>query len=1249
MILSLLLSLCITTVSFSQTNLVVNGDFELGSVPLHLPGIKAAIGWNDHGGVPAGFGQFTKPILCDARSTWPLGGVPSNFGHNNLYDFKVAQGNQRYVLLVSQIQSNVEVHRDIATGALLQKLDKGCYTFNIKACKESTNKIQTLFVNGNILHVKLISSTHPNMSKDIYHPIDSPEISLPAAVRDSINWVTRTADFNISQSEAGIYDSISIKITNAYLSSWGSNRTNAMFIDEVEIYSKFEVGVNIPSTIRICKGSELVITPDFDYYGQTTTNLTATWTKSPLPWNHYANSNPNFTLRDYPLQNTTYTIQANDGTCAGTTTVEVIVEDLTEAELNGSFTECDLDGQITYQLLNNIDGVNVSWVVSGGTLQLPPINNPNFAQVVWIPNFNGPKYIVVNQNAWSCSRSDTLFIRPCCQKDYSSTEPVPVLDVLRLVNTKHSAEFQQVEITNLDVANIEINGTYEVDDQATYRGINFVMGPGSKLLVTSINVLFENCTFLACGDEMWYGIEPNLAHVEFDNCIIKESQKGISVIESFSRVTINSCLFEKNYTSINVTNRDHPQASAANSWLSITNSQFYGNRGVALLKPYDQTITHAGLSTPRNSHAAINLMNALGVKIGDLNNSSNVNSFTDLNNGIVGRFSQVEVYHANFENIATNELYAYAPHPAADGAAVRLNNVNTPYFDRDERSRVINCTITNSQYGVEGLFTDSLRVENCTFTQVNQGIRVTNDFGKPSIKNNSMTINGPRGIMVHSTFNPIWISNFYASIVNNHITTSTTGIDVISQRSFIDGNTVVLVYNAPGTNFTGIRVRNLTTTIHVTNQVYPSVIRNHIYSQNGVPPQSDLVAYPIMQRWNRGISIEHCGYLIVAENFIENTVTGVVTEGVTMPNVQIKCNTFQGPYIGINRVNNMINTQGNATIPADNRWVGIRAVDARVWQSVNMPSLPLTYYHRGNTNDISNVYSPAPFTGPINAIDQINLLNRCNYLITGDEEPDAGEQNYFDLSTAEAVALGDINLDDLAATQAQYQEYFSEFNVLRAIMADSTLLASSILDDFYGQLYAQVRGQLNEAHIHLLSGNLSEYASIKSNVLSQGIYDSLQLLVADIYARTWAIPATEVIPFNSVDYQNLLQIAHMDVVDGGEATYTARVMLGIDPLPTTMHLRTHNQDALKFVEADALKVFPNPAQRDLKIELSAGTIENASFEIFDLQGKSVSKGHLGTLDGYGHIPLNAVANGMYLLRISTDTNVYQSKFVVNKP
>ena len=109
------------------------------------------------------------------------------------------------------------------------------------------------------------------------------------------------------------------------------------------------------------------------------------------------------------------------------------------------------------------------------------------------------------------------------------------------------------------------------------------------------------------------------------------------------------------------------------------------------------------------------------------------------------------------------------------------------------------------------------------------------------------------------------------------------------------------------------------------------------------------------------------------------------------------------------------------------------------------------------------------------------------------------------------------------------------------------------------------------------------------------------------------------------------------------------VMLGIDPLPTTMHLRTQRLDALKFVEADVLKVFPNPAQRDLKIELSAGTIENASFEIFDLQGKSVSKGHLGTLDGYGHIPLNAVANGMYLLRISTDTNVYQSKFVVNKP
>ncbi len=122
----------------------------------------------------------------------------------------------------------------------------------------------------------------------------------------------------------------------------------------------------------------------------------------------------------------------------------------------------------------------------------------------------------------------------------------------------------------------------------------------------------------------------------------------------------------------------------------------------------------------------------------------------------------------------------------------------------------------------------------------------------------------------------------------------------------------------------------------------------------------------------------------------------------------------------------------------------------------------------------------------------------------------------------------------------------------------------------------------------------------------------------------------------------------------GVETYTAKalhakVMLGIDPIPATMHLRTHSQDVLKFVEADALKLFPNPAQRDLKIELSAGTIENASFHIFDLQGKLVSHGQVGILDGYGHIPLNALTNGMYLLRISTATNIHQSKFIVNKP
>lgn len=1237
----------------AQPNLVINGDFEQGTVPDGLGQIDRATGWTNAGSIGSSATPSfpPSPDLMDAASPNPNFGVPTNQWHSNLADVNAAQGKKRYVYIYNSLNNSQVTQAETVTGSLIAPLNEGCYNIDFQVARPT--EIIVPVPNYNHVVVTLKSSTNPAASKLIYNATGGVN-----AVQ-LYTWTARSATFTVDATEAtDQFDRIEIGMTHNPAGS--GNRTNSALIDEFKITKTFEVGANLPATVRLCLGTELVLTPAIDYHGHTTSHLVAQWSKSPMPWNHVAAPyfwDGTYTLKDYPLQNTTYTFTASDNGCSDTYTVEVIVEDLVKAEIQGSFTECDLEGTELYQLTNNLAGVNVSWVISGGTLQLPPILNPHFAEVTWNPNHVGPKYLVVHQDSWTCARSDTLFIQACCELDSYPPPPEPPLPIMgnaiRFVNTTHSNEFSQSIISVLEVAYIEINGTYVIDEDATYVGIEFVMGPGARINIVTNNVIFQNCTFRACSGEMWYGIDLIAAQVTFDQCLVKESEFGVRIDESFydtyqnySLVNFHNCTFQQNYTAINVVNRDQAGARLDNNYINLNDCQFFGNMDVALLKPYDQVISVQGTSTIyRNSLAAIKLENSLGVRIGNLNNSSNVNSFNGLNNGILGRFSQVEVYNASFSNIQTSELVSKSNHSLAHGAAVKLNNINTPYFARDERSRVTNATFTNCQRGVEGFFTDSLRVESCNFNQVNFGIRVVNDFGKPSIKHNSIDAN-QTGVSVGTTFSPFWIGNFYASILHNDIVTRNAGVDVITQRAKIEGNTIAMDYQGVIAPFVGIRVRNAVNYIMNGQQEGNVIRRNYIHLINGTPPPLESNMYHL----NRGIHVEHGGYLKVNENYVQTIITGLLLEGLTWPEVHISCNTFEGNYVGINRVNNEITPQGSPNNPADNRWLGIKATNARVWESAYVPaSIGMDYYHRGQTLDFSNMFSPAPFRGLVDAHEQNNETNKCNYSILEPIEPFEGEQNYFDLAELESLANGDIDFDALGPLMEAYHQYYSEYNTLRALKSDTSLRESLTMDEFYLLMEAELRNQLSDGHTALLTGNLEAYGNFRNNALSNSIYDSLELVVADIYARSWAIPSVEVKPFDSLDYQKLFQIANLDIAAGGEAVYTARVMLGIDPVPSYAGMRRQQLNDLEFAEAENIRVFPNPAQYDVKFAWPKESDKNLDYQIRSIEGKVVAKGKAGMLDGYGHIDLQGLPNGVYLLQIGDQLSMQQTKLIVMKP
>ena len=108
-------------------------------------------------------------------------------------------------------------------------------------------------------------------------------------------------------------------------------------------------------------------------------------------------------------------------------------------------------------------------------------------------------------------------------------------------------------------------------------------------------------------------------------------------------------------------------------------------------------------------------------------------------------------------------------------------------------------------------------------------------------------------------------------------------------------------------------------------------------------------------------------------------------------------------------------------------------------------------------------------------------------------------------------------------------------------------------------------------------------------------------------------------------------------------------MLGIDPLPSNIGMRRQQLNDLEFAGAENIRVFPNPAQYDVKFVWPKESDNNLNYQILNIQGKVVAKGKAGMLDGYGHIDLQGLPNGVYLLQIGDQLSMQQTKLIVMKP
>ncbi|MDG1385367.1 MAG: T9SS type A sorting domain-containing protein [Flavobacteriaceae bacterium] len=83
---------------------------------------------------------------------------------------------------------------------------------------------------------------------------------------------------------------------------------------------------------------------------------------------------------------------------------------------------------------------------------------------------------------------------------------------------------------------------------------------------------------------------------------------------------------------------------------------------------------------------------------------------------------------------------------------------------------------------------------------------------------------------------------------------------------------------------------------------------------------------------------------------------------------------------------------------------------------------------------------------------------------------------------------------------------------------------------------------------------------------------------------------------------------------------------------------------LDHLESKLISVFPNPFDDYLSIRLKNDTsLYNASFDIFDISGKTILEGEIDTI--LMKLNLGSLENGFYFIKINLDNTAYVKRII----
>jgi hypothetical protein len=177
-------------------------------------------------------------------------------------------------------------------------------------------------------------------------------------------------------------------------------------------------------------------------------------------------------------------------------------------------------------------------------------------------------------------------------------------------------------------------------------------------------------------------------------------------------------------------------------------------------------------------------------------------------------------------------------------------------------------------------------------------------------------------------------------------------------------------------------------------------------------------------------------------------------------------------------------------------------------------------------------------------------------------------------------------------------------------------------------------GNTNNFYRQAKSFNLDSAHYFNQRLSDTNVWIHNRRIVNDIYLRTWAL---DQFVFNAADSSQLMSIALQTPYEGGDAVYSARVMLNVDP--DIYGVAYSKPITGPGFAKKGLKIYPNPSADQFNIEIPGLDPGLLTIEYYGTMGNLVSSTRITAQSSIIRLNVSEIKNGLYLLVVRAESGI----------